>query len=80
MAPLRARLEHVLRNPRPESRRERLMDIDPRFLMLVAIVAVALVLLFGGRRGGPDVRRVCGTCGTAHPSFARFCRKCGKKL
>ena len=56
------------------------MDIDPRFLMLVAIVAVALVLLFGERRGGPDVRRVCRACGAAHLSFARFYQRCGRKL
>ena len=58
------------------------MDIDPRFLMLVAIVVVALLLVFGSghRRVGPDMRRMCRSCGAAHPSFARFCRRCGKRL
>jgi ribosomal protein L40E len=24
--------------------------------------------------------KVCGACGSGHPTFAQFCRKCGKKL
>ena len=58
------------------------MEIDPRFLMLIAIVAVILLLLFGpGRRNiGPDLRKTCRNCGAAHPSFARFCRRCGKRI
>jgi hypothetical protein len=57
------------------------MELDPRFLMLVAIVVVFVLLIFGGRRGaGADMRRMCRSCGAAHPSFARYCRRCGKRL
>jgi ribosomal protein L40E len=24
--------------------------------------------------------KLCKSCGTSHPPFARFCRKCGKNL
>jgi predicted amidophosphoribosyltransferase len=49
--------------------------------MIVAIVVIALLLAFKGNRNtGADLHRICRTCGTAHPAFARFCRRCGKKL
>jgi hypothetical protein len=59
------------------------MDIDPRFLMVLVIVVVALLLVFGGgggRRLGKGNYRLCRACGAGHPAFARYCRRCGKKL
>lgn len=56
-------------------------DIPPAFLVIVVIVVIALLLMFKGNRNtGADMRRICRTCGAAHPSFARFCRRCGKKF
>jgi hypothetical protein len=57
------------------------MEIDPMFLLVVAMVVVGMVLIFTKNRHlGPDLRRACRSCGAAHPSFARFCRRCGKRL
>jgi hypothetical protein len=57
------------------------MDIDPMFLLVVAMVVVGVLLVFSkSRHIGPDLRRTCRACGAAHPSFARFCRRCGKRL
>ena len=57
------------------------MEIDPMFLLVVAMVVVGVVLVFSKNRNlGPDLRKVCRDCGTAHPSFAKFCRRCGKRL
>jgi len=57
------------------------MDIPPPFILIVVIVVVALLLTFKGNRNvGPDLRRTCRACGAAHPSFARFCRRCGRRL
>jgi predicted amidophosphoribosyltransferase len=57
------------------------MEIDPMFLLVVAMVVVGVVLVFSKSRNlGPDLRRTCRDCGAAHPSFAKFCRRCGKRL
>jgi hypothetical protein len=56
------------------------MEIDPRFLMLVAIVFAVWMVLLGTRRMGGGLRKVCRECGAAHPAFAKFCRRCGKRL
>ena len=48
--------------------------------MLLLVLAFVLVLIFAPQRRGGDLRNTCRTCGAAHPTFARFCRRCGKKL
>ena len=56
--------------------------MDAGFLVILVVVIVALVLIFSsGRRGGSSfIGRTCRDCGAAHPPFARFCRRCGKRL
>jgi hypothetical protein len=56
--------------------------VDARFLIILVVVIVALVLIFStGRRGGTAlIGRTCRDCGAGHPPFARFCRRCGKRL
>jgi hypothetical protein len=56
--------------------------VDVRFLIVLVVVIVAVLLIFGsGRRGtGSLAGRACRDCGTGHPPFARFCRRCGKRL
>ncbi|MEO6434337.1 MAG: hypothetical protein ABIP55_01060 [Tepidisphaeraceae bacterium] len=56
--------------------------VEAPFLLLIVIVVVAFMLVFGGgfRRGGKLMPRACPDCGAAHPYFARFCRRCGKRL
>ena len=57
------------------------MDIDPMFLLVVAMVVVGVLLVFSkSRHIDADLRRTCRACGAAHPSFAKFCRRCGKRL
>jgi predicted amidophosphoribosyltransferase len=57
------------------------MEIDPMFLLVVAMVVVGVVLVFSKNKHiGPDLRKVCRDCGAAHPQFAKFCRRCGKRL
>ena len=53
---------------------------DPKFMILMFVVAIVLVLIFAPSRKGADLRNTCRHCGAAHPAFARFCRRCGKKL
>ena len=53
------------------------------FVMLVVIVVVLVLLVSAGSRNrtqGPAPQRGCGHCGAAHPHFAAFCRRCGKRL
>lgn len=57
----------------------------PGFLLIVVIVVVAVLLLAAGSRkgggpGGTSPQRGCNHCGAAHPHFAEFCRRCGKRL
>lgn len=55
--------------------------MDPKFLIMVLVVALVVVLILApSRRGAMYARRVCRDCGAGHPSFARFCRRCGKRL
>ena len=53
---------------------------DPKFMMVLLVVAVVMILIIAPHRRGGDMRNTCRQCGAAHPSFARFCRRCGKKL
>ncbi|MEA2711654.1 MAG: hypothetical protein QOF78_4255 [Phycisphaerales bacterium] len=57
--------------------------VDGKFIMIVVIVVVALLLIF--KNGGVGARaahltRTCRDCGATHPGFAKFCRRCGKRL
>jgi hypothetical protein len=57
--------------------------MDGRFILLLVIVAIALLLIFksgGGAGRAAHVTRTCRECGATHPGFARFCRRCGKRL
>ena len=53
---------------------------DPKFLMVVMIVAAVVIVIFAPSRRVGELRRTCRNCGAAHPTFARFCRRCGKRL
>ena len=54
------------------------------FVLLVVIVVVFFLLFVSAgarnRRGAPPPRRPCPQCGSVHPDFASFCRRCGKRL
>jgi ribosomal protein L40E len=56
----------------------------PWFLVIV-IVAVLVFLLIATasqhrRHSSQTDVRLCRGCGTGHPAFAGFCRRCGRKL
>jgi hypothetical protein len=57
--------------------------VDPKFTLIVVIVVVALLLIFKGGGSGAramQMTRTCRDCGATHPGFAKFCRRCGKRL
>ena len=57
--------------------------MDGKFILIVVIVVVALVLIFrssGGAARAMHMTRTCRDCGATHPGFAKFCRRCGKRL
>jgi hypothetical protein len=65
------------------------VDPIPNLLLFAALAAAIALILWnagGGRRrssGGapaPAAEKVCPSCGAAHPTFAAFCRRCGKTL
>jgi ribosomal protein L40E len=57
---------------------------NPQFLIGAAIIVLLVLILAGSARQKRELSsagdKVCGGCGSSHPSFAQFCRKCGKKL
>jgi ribosomal protein L40E len=56
------------------------MEIDV-FVVVVAVVALVLIAKVWPMAGAKNLpARVCKSCGTAHPTVARFCRQCGKEL
>ena len=52
------------------------------FWFTVAIVLLLLLLTAAQHRrhAGETEQRLCRSCGTSHPRFARFCRRCGRAL
>jgi hypothetical protein len=58
----------------------------PAINLLWILVGLVLVLLLvaAAKKNRNYVantdQRLCKACGTAHPHFARFCRRCGKNL
>lgn len=60
------------------------MMAGPTFLLfLVMIVMVVLLIVTASqhrRHSSQTDPRLCKSCGTSHPPFAEFCRRCGKKL
>ena len=57
---------------------------SPRFLIVAALVVILVMIMSSGSRQKRELSRaenkVCDACGSGHPTFAVFCRKCGKKL
>jgi len=52
------------------------------FVIIVAIVLIFVIRSIAPNRRGlsdTDGRR-CQSCGAAHPPFAQYCPRCGRKL
>ena len=59
------------------------MSCSFMFVILVVAVIVALVVRSSAndRRRGPGHGAIgCPHCGSGHPAFAQFCRRCGRRL
>ena len=52
------------------------------FLILVAalVFALAATARLNRRHAALTDRRTCRSCGTSHPPFAAYCRRCGRQL
>ena len=52
------------------------------FWIIVAIVLVLLLITAMQHRHHAEQtgQRLCRSCGTAHPPFAKFCRRCGRAI
>lgn len=50
-------------------------------LLVVGVVLFVIIRLVTGPRPAPyGEQQLCRACGASHPSFARFCRRCGRQL
>ena len=47
-------------------------------VLAVAVVLLVVTALQHRRHAARTDNRLCRGCGEAHPSHARFCRRCGK--
>ena len=57
------------------------------FVLLLVLLAVAITILLlittatqHRKHSAQTQTRICKNCGTSHPTFAHFCRRCGGKL
>jgi len=51
----------------------------PVFLIFVVAIVVLLIATASRSRDAQQPR-LCRTCGAAHPPFAQYCRRCGRKM
>jgi hypothetical protein len=67
----------------------RILDCSGMFTFLVIIVVVILIVTrasqsratrTGAHRLGQQPPQACPACGEAHPAYAQFCRRCGRRL
>jgi ribosomal protein L40E len=50
---------------------------------IVVLIVLVLLLITASqhrRHAAETDPRMCRACGTVHPPFARFCRRCGKAI
>ncbi|HEX4796966.1 MAG TPA: hypothetical protein VH370_24460 [Humisphaera sp.] len=52
----------------------------PVFFLIVLAVLLLMAITTGRAQRFSGRQRLCGSCGAAHPPFAQYCRRCGKKL
>jgi hypothetical protein len=50
------------------------------WVIAIAAVCFVIAVLSQHTPHATDHPVRCRHCGTSHPSFARFCRQCGKRL
>jgi hypothetical protein len=61
-----------------------LNDSDGPLLIALAVAALVVILASSSSKKRPtisaDRAHTCRGCGTVHPGYANFCRKCGQRL
>ncbi|WP_428940782.1 hypothetical protein [Fontivita pretiosa] len=60
-----------------------MVEFPPVFVILVATVLLVVLIATAsqGRRFNSSAQnRICQGCGAAHPHYANFCRRCGRRL
>ncbi len=61
-----------------------LNDSDGPLLIALAVAALVVILATSSTKKRPtmtaDRAHTCRGCGTVHPGYANFCRRCGHRL
>lgn len=55
----------------------------PWYVVLIVLIVAFLLIrtaMIHRRHSMETDQRICRGCGTSHPAFAEFCRRCGRKL
>lgn len=52
----------------------------PIFVIVFAFFLLVAIASRNRRHVAQTTLKLCKSCGTSHPSFARFCRSCGRNL
>ena len=59
-------------------------DSDGPLLIALAIAALVVILATSSNKKRPPIplqkAHTCRGCGTVHPGYANFCRRCGQRL
>jgi hypothetical protein len=59
--------------------------VPVQFPVVIVVIAIVLLIMLmraasSQRRNALSDQRLCRGCGTSHPRFAVFCRRCGRRL
>jgi ribosomal protein L40E len=60
-----------------------MMNFPPFVILVLLAVAVFLIVTTATqhrRYSSMTQQKLCRGCGAAHPGYAAFCRRCGRKL
>ena len=61
-----------------------LNDSDGPLLIALAVAALVVILATSSSKKRPMISaerpHTCRGCGTVHPGYAQFCRRCGQRL
>jgi ribosomal protein L40E len=61
-----------------------LNDSDGPLLIALAVAALVVILATSSSKKRPTASaerpHTCRGCGTVHPGYAQFCRRCGQRL
>ena len=59
-------------------------ESDGPLLIALAVAALVVILATSSNKKRPPIQaqkaQTCRGCGTVHPGYANFCRRCGQRL